>query len=466
MCKQISITKTTEIDRTVIAAFEELLTDIMRFSSSGIRPGLERVARLLECLGSPERSFKAIHVLGTNGKGSTAATLESVCRAAGLRTALYTSPHLVSLCERLRIDGRYLPHDIWRSAYSRITEAVRTDPILSVNRPTFFENLTAMAFLMIAEAKPDVAIIEAGMGGRYDATSACDAKAVIITSISMDHREYLGETLEAIASEKFAAVRSGVPAFFAGDNNLLADQFKEQCGSVNAPAYVLDEIAAPADVECTLDGLIFTYTPCRGSNMRKLEGLRSPLLGFHQAYNQSRVISFLLKMSELATVQELTTIGEHEIRVGLSSANWPGRMEVVKGRGFEQTLILDGAHNEQGVQALTAALSALMERDDVGAVGAVVFAVMKDKDIDQMLGAFRRLSSPLYLTELPEERSMKAHELFSRAQSLGLPTAGSFTEPMEALKTACAAAKADELVVCCGSLHLVGYLKGVLDYNV
>ena len=449
------LTCALDIDWGELAAFDSLTDDLMKFSSSGIRPGLERVSRLLSLLGSPERSFKAIQLLGTNGKGSTAATLESVFDASGLKTALYTSPHLVSLQERLRVGKEHISIDKWRLAFGRVAEAVCSDPILCEKRPTFFENLTAMAFLMIADSCVDIAVIEAGMGGRYDATSACDASAVIITPISMDHSEYLGATLEAIASEKFAAVRRGVPAFCSGDNPLLAEQFKEQCRTVGASAYLLNEIASPADIKCTLEGTTFSYSP-HSDSLCPLKDIRSPLLGVHQAYNQSNVISFLLTMPQFAHITEA------EIREGIARTFWPGRMEVVRCSGSSAVVILDGAHNEQGAGVLAAALSCLISDGVISRTGALVFAVMKDKAVDNMLETLRTLDCPLYLTQLPEERSMRSAELGERARSLSLPVAGTFSEPKDAFKAACAAAKPDEAVVCCGSLHLVGYLKRVL----
>ena len=442
-----------------LVAFDSLTESLMEFSSRGIRPGLERVSRLLSLLGSPERTFRAIHVLGTNGKGSTAATLESICDEAGLKTALYTSPHLVSLQERLRVGREHLSIDKWRSAFQMVRDAVSADSVLSEKRPTFFENLTAMAFLMISEAKPDIAIIEAGMGGRYDATSVCDALAVIITTISVDHSEYLGETLEAIASEKFAAVRPGVPAFYSGDNPLLVGQFREKCESVSAPCYLLNEMALPAEIKCTLDGTTFSYIPGIGSSGKAFEKLSSPLLGAHQASNQSNVISLLLSVPQLAV------IGEPEIRRGIERTRWPGRMEVLRGEGSSPVVILDGAHNEQGVRALAEVLSCFAEDGVIQRVGATVFAVMKDKAAGEMLNTLKILDTPLFLTQLPEERSMSSDELGKLARALNLPLSGIFADPKDAFKAARAASKPDEVVVCCGSLHLVGYLKRIFGEN-
>lgn len=442
-----------------IAAFDSLTDSLIAFSSRGIRHGLERVSRLLSLLGSPERTFRAIHVLGTNGKGSTAATLESIYVEAGLKTALYTSPHLVSLQERLRVNGEHISIDKWCSAFRQIKDVVCTDPVLSETKPTFFESLTAMAFLMISEAKPDIAIIEAGMGGRYDATSVCDASAVIITTISMDHTEYLGETLEAIASEKFAAVRTGIPAFYSGDNPLLVVQFLEKCESVGAIPYLLSEMGKPCEIKCSLEGTIFSYTPTVASSGRTFKKLHSPLRGIHQAYNQSNVISFLLSMPQMAM------IGEAEIRRGIERTCWSGRMELLKSKDLSHTVILDGAHNEQGVGALVTALSCLIADGAICRVAGIVFAVMKDKAVSEMLNRLKTLDCPICLTQLPEERSMSSDELGRLACTLDLQVAGVFEDPKDAFNAACIAAKPDEVVLCCGSLHLVGFLKRIFAEN-
>ncbi|MDL2263323.1 bifunctional folylpolyglutamate synthase/dihydrofolate synthase [Synergistaceae bacterium OttesenSCG-928-I11] len=426
----------------------------MQFSSLGIRPGLERTSRLLSLLGSPQKRFRAIHVLGTNGKGSTAATLEAILKRAGVRTALYTSPHLVSLQERLRIDGRPLPIESWNAAFDAMRSAVEHDEVLGSSKPTFFENLTAMAFSMITDENVGIAVIEAGMGGRYDATSTCDPIATVITPIGMDHMEYLGSTIEAIASEKFAAVRGGVPAFYAADDATLTDQFLATCDRVGAQPFLLDRIALPRDVRCDLDGTSFSLS--------NISNFHTPLIGVHQAENAAHAVVVLQTLLSKKILPPGCSIDEKILRDGLRDTNWPGRFERFRCDDGLPDIVVDGAHNAHGMRALVETLSAI-EGEGKGSaastVGAVVFAVMKDKDIAPVLEQLKTLRRPLYCTEPPNPRAMPHAELAEIALSLGVDVAGSWEDPFDALHAARMASNPSGFVLCCGSLFLAGHIR-------
>nr|MCR4819200.1 bifunctional folylpolyglutamate synthase/dihydrofolate synthase [Fretibacterium sp.] len=212
--------------------FEKLLT---RFSSKEVHPGLDRIEHLLHLLGDPQDAWPAFHVVGTNGKGSTCAFLDSVLRASGCRTAFYSSPHLESLAERLLIDGKTLESGEWLDALQRVTTALKGDTMLTSAPPSYFELLTATAFLLSAERQVDVAVVEAGLGGRLDATNLLGRVVCsVAASISRDHTEFLGDTLEAIAGEKFAVVRKDTPACFMGDPPFLIPLFRSVCAEHGA----------------------------------------------------------------------------------------------------------------------------------------------------------------------------------------------------------------------------------------
>ena len=438
-----------------VDAFNKFTDELLNFSSLGIRPGLERVSRLLSALGSPERSFPAIHVLGTNGKGSTSATLESILRTSGLRTAMYTSPHLVSLQERLLVNGDGPPIETWRRAYRDLVAAVRSDDYLSQNIPTFFENLTALCFLIIARANVDITIMEAGMGGRYDATSTCLPIATLITPIGMDHMEYLGDTIEAIASEKFAAIRAGVPAFYAGDDGHLTEQFFETCNEKNTPGTVLDSLATVAGIACDLQGTSFTY-----SSDRFEQRYRTPLIGTHQAENTARAITVVREIRK--TSPPLSKVSDEDIARGVGSVAWPGRFEAILNWHGSKAMVLDGAHNDHGMRALIDTTQSMIAGGVFSGVSAVVYAVMKDKDIRAMLGDIRKLGAPLCATTLPMERAMPAKELAEIAQGEGLAVRGAFDDSQDALREAAKLANPDQIILCCGSLYFIGHLKSLL----
>lgn len=433
-----------------VERFVVMTDEILSFSSLGIRPGLHRMSRLLSLLGSPQNEFRALHVLGTNGKGSTVATLNAVCLAAGLKTATYISPHLVSLQERVGVNGKFLPAETWQNALAQTKKAVEGDASLREAPPTFFENLTAMAFLMIRDAGVDVAVIEAGMGGRCDASVLCDAMAAVITTISMDHMEYLGDTPSAIAAEKFAAARAGAPAFYAADDPALRGQFLETCALAGAHPYCLSDIALPADINLSLEGTLFSYE----DESKRNERYFTPLIGLHQAYNAANVVTVLKILRE--RFDFFKRVGDKEIRAGLASTRWQGRMEVLPSRG-RNVVIMDGAHNEQGLRALVETLAALVQGGAMDAIQAVVFAVMRDKEISAMLDLLAALRCTVYCTKVPMKRALPPRELEAAILSRGIKSGGTYDEPLEALVAAEAAAKGT--IVCCGSLFLVGTIK-------
>lgn len=440
-----------------IERFAALTDEMLSFSSLGIRPGLRRLSRLLSLLGSPQREFRALHVLGTNGKGSTVATINSVCRQAGLKTATYTSPHLISLHERVSVSGKFLPIETWRSALERTRRTLEGDAVLSETRPTFFENLTAMALLMIRDAGVDIAIMEAGMGGRYDASMLCDAMATIITPIGMDHMEYLGDTLSAIAAEKFAAVRPGVPAFYAADDPALRGQFLEACRLAGAEAYCLSELAAPAAIRLSLGGTAFSYVD---ASMEQAEFF-TPLIGLHQAYNAANAVTVFKVLRNRCEL--FARVGDEQIRAGLEATRWPGRAEVLPRRNG-QTVILDGAHNEHGMRALVATLAELAKSGAADAVDSVVFAVMRDKELPPLLDLLATLRCPVYCTQVPMKRALPSRALESAVLSRGIKSGGAYDNPLEALRAAESAKS--RTIVCCGSLFLVGGIKKALGLYV
>ncbi|MDR3075755.1 MAG: bifunctional folylpolyglutamate synthase/dihydrofolate synthase [Synergistaceae bacterium] len=443
--------------------FESLLSDITRFSSLGIRPGLRRISRLLSLLGNPQDRIRAIQVLGTNGKGSAAATMEALLRG-GLKTALYTSPHLISLQERLRVDGKYAPIENWRAAWSKITDIVTGDAELGSDRPSFFEHFTALCLMLMEEARVDIAILEAGMGGRYDATSVCNPAAVMINPIGMDHMQYLGGTIEEIAGEKFAAARNGVPAFYTGDDEHLSSIFVEHCEKIGAIPRLLDSMARPEDIKCGLRGTKFSYITENGGvgNVRGIMELETPLLGPHQAHNASRAITVLLSLKD--KFADFAFLTPDSIRESLARTDWPGRMEIFSG-GCGPPVMLDGAHNEHAMRALVSSISSMAESGEHIKIGAAVLAIMGDKDIPPILSALRELRCPIYCAGLPMERAARAENLARMARAAGLEVKGYFDDPGEALDAAKRAAKPPELVLCCGSLYLVGFIRKILKYR-
>ena len=415
--------------------------------SHGIKPGLSRTIALLGAMGNPHNSFRAVHVGGTNGKGSTAAMLASVMASQGYRVGLYTSPHLVDFTERIRVNGVSIPHDrVWE-----LTEAVRsaaetrlTDP------PTFFEATTALAFTYFADVGVEYAVVEVGLGGRFDATNVLTPLVSVITTIGLDHQQYLGNTLEAIAGEKAGIVKTGVP--------VITGRLGE------GPLSVVRARAADRRTFCVSLGHDFDIvekSPDRFSYRglsRAYDAVSLPLAGRHQMDNAACALAALEVAAERGV-----TVEERAIRDGLRTVHWPGRLEMV---GRKPTILLDGAHNPQAAEALATYLATLQARRAVSGAGHLILIVgmMRDKNIEGVLARLTAIPgvSRLILTRSAHPRAADPEDLAREGAHLGVPiqieatVGGAFAQ-------ARARAGPDDTICVTGSLLVVGEVKAILD---
>ena len=406
------------------------MTPVLRgleyFSSlapSHIKMGLGRVLTALETLGHPERRVKAIHVAGTNGKGSTCAFLAS-CLSRRYRVGLYTSPHLVTPNERIQIDG--VPID--DATFARRIDEVNDR--LGPHELTYFEFGTVVAFWHFAHEALDVAVIETGLGGRLDATTACVPLVTCITPIDFDHMEYLGHTLEAIGREKAGILKPDVPAVFSKDSTTAM----LQPGALEGRDF---------SIQAQADGSLEWR-----SARRTLGGLRPGLRGRHQHQNLALALACL---DALGPELSLT---DDEVRQGVAAARWPGRLEEFPG---SPPVVLDGAHNPSGVRVLLDAF------DDVypGREVHLVFGVFADKDSEPMMRALFPRVAAVHLAPIasPRSKDPASYEAFAR----GLNSAVSRHASAEAaLEAARASAPPGAIVVVAGSLFLIGQLRRVL----
>lgn len=430
-------------DHESASTFDEVEHILSSAASAGIRPGLERAQRLLRRLGHPQDRWPALHVVGTNGKGSTCAFLASCLQACGYRTALYTSPHLESPEERLLIDGEPRSAGAWLDAAQRVTSAVGEDALLAADPPSYFELVTAAAFLLASEGGAEVAVVEAGLGGRLDATNLLgDVLCSVIASISMDHMDFLGDTIEAIAGEKFAVARRGVPACLLGDDASLVPLFRSFCERVGALPFVVSEEADVSDARVDEEGCTFDF---RAPGL-ELPGVRTRMIGRYQLSNAA------LALSSLSCVMEaLPRLSPAGILRGMEDARWPGRMELLS---RSPLVALDGAHNLDGMRKLTQSVRELWPDRDL----AVVYATMRDKDYMGCLSSLSALRPVLYATTVPGmDRSLPVDELLSASRGYpwnGVPHA--FGSPLDAARVAISEHGA---VLICGSLYLIGWIR-------
>ncbi|MFI6385775.1 bifunctional folylpolyglutamate synthase/dihydrofolate synthase [Nonomuraea sp. NPDC050540] len=362
-------------------------------------PTLDRIAALLDLLGSPQRAYPVVHIAGTNGKTSTARMVEALLRERNLRVGRFTSPHLVSMRERICVDGVPLSEERFAEVYEEIAPYVELNDTTG-RRIQFFELLTAMAFAAFADTPVDVAVVETGMGGTWDATNVVDGQVNIITPISLDHTERLGPDVASIAGEKAGIVK-------AGSTTVLAQQELEA-------AEVLMRRAADVGAVVAREGLEFGVLNreiAMGGQLLSLRGLKGvyedvylPLYGAHQAGNA---------VTSLAAVEALTAgddpLGIDLVRQAFAQVTSPGRLEVVR---RDPTVVIDAAHNPGGMQAT---LDGLHEAFDFAKVIGVV-AVMRDKDVATILDLLEPVLEEIIVTRNSSPRSMAPEELGALAE--------------------------------------------------
>ena len=408
----------------------------------GIKLGLENIATLCAALGDPQDRFPSIHVAGTNGKGSVSAMLAGIMKEHGFRTGLYTSPHLARVEERIRVDGASIPPLRFRGMLERLKATI--DGLMAGGRlayhPTYFEVLTALAFLQFAERKVDIAVLEVGMGGRFDATNVVRPLVSVITTIAKDHEKHLGSSLKKIAFEKAGIIKPGVPVVCG-----------VRCGdALREIRRVARERGAPV-VEAFGPGRTLEVRPVRGGYRFVYSGERgryafSPALaGRHQGTNAAVAIATAEVLARTWKPLEKAMI----VRA-IGQTRWEGRLETVSRRPL---VVLDGAHNVEGAEALAAHI-----RETVGKPVVLIFAAMQDKDIRAMTRILFPLCETVILTRVPYKRSATPEELAAAAP----PFKGRvLLEPdtRKAVRLALAESRGRTPVVIAGWLFLIGEVK-------
>ncbi len=418
--------------------FPEAVAWLESFQFHGIKPGLERISRLLRSLGNPETHYPCIHLAGTNGKGSTAVLLSSLLQAHGLRVGLYTSPHLQSVCERFRINGKEISPEKLADVLSLIRKRLEE---LSLPA-TYFEITTAAAFWYFAEEKIDVAVIECGLGGRLDATNVCHPILSIITNVARDHTAFLGRTLRAIAQEKAGIIKPGVPVVAGRLKPAAREEIEKKCRETQSPLYLLGR-----DFRIRRWQEHWYY---RGRRLH-LPALSLSLSGDFQGHNLALALASLEILAERGY-----SLKEALIRQALSEVSWPGRLEFLRiGPG----IILDGAHNEDGIRALIAALLKRGWREYVLLFGTTNEG--GEKPYVRMLRQLLPWARKVYLCEPPGPRNPVRSEDWARElpKLSGASSIYLLSDWRKALKKAL---REGGPVVVTGSLYLVGAVRAEL----
>jgi dihydrofolate synthase/folylpolyglutamate synthase len=424
------------MEGTVLSDYKKSIDYLFGLQKFGIKFGLNRTEAMLERLGNPQGRLRCIHVGGTNGKGSTAAMLSSILKLHGYRVGLYTSPHLVRFTERFRINDEEVSQERILDVFDQIHGTLDDrEP------PTFFEMVTAMGFLYFAQEEVDWAIIEVGMGGRLDATNVIHPEVSVITTISYDHQEYLGNTLAAIAREKAGIIKEGTPLVTGARQPVVQGILKATCMKCNAPLFRLG-----ADFRVRRDGDgSFRYQGLRHS----WSGLHLNLMGSYQYANAAVALATL----EALEKKDLLTLDLESMQQGLMEVRWPARFEVLQQNPF---IILDGAHNPQGAEILRESLKRSFPSRKIH----LVVGIMHDKDIR---GIFRRLlpiAETVIFTQPRYSRAADAESLRRLARPY-IMKQYVIPDPASAIEQAKHLAEPDDVICITGSLYFAGEVKEI-----
>lgn len=396
----------------------------------GIKLGLEKTFHLLEHIGNPHQKLKCIHVAGSNGKGSTASFIASILVEAGYKVGLYTSPHFVKFNERIRIDGNMIDDGYIAEFVDELTNYI------DENQPTFFEVTTALAFKYFYEHKVDYAVVETGLGGRLDATNVIHPIASVITSISLEHTEHLGNTIEKIAAEKGGIVKNNTPVFIGKMPRVAKDIIIEISKRLNS---TLNEIESCTEKENDRMAVSFAK--------KKFSIYKTPLQGEHQLWNAS------LAVKTVAETLDITDglILSRGIRNIINNSGISGRYEILND---EPKVILDSAHNVEGVESF---INEFSKEAENYSERILIFGAMRDKAIETMLEHLSKFFDKIYLTHVDIERAANLLEL-SRAASQARVDAKPLDDPGTFISEFILRAK-NKCLVALGSMYLLGNIK-------
>jgi dihydrofolate synthase/folylpolyglutamate synthase len=430
--------------------FEESLQYLLSLGheTTAIKLGLRNTELLLESLGNPHQQFASVQIAGTNGKGSTAVMLDSICRAAGISTGTFTSPHLVSITERISVAGREISEVDFAIYASEVRSAA--DSLVGSGKlaalPTFFEHVTAIALLAFREARVKLAILETGLGGRLDAITVAGAMTVAITPLALDHQEYLGETIEEIAAEKAAIIRPGVTAIIACQPAEALNVILRRCAEVGVEPRI-DQESRNQIEEITDDGrLVVTFE----TNEARYEFVRLGLRGRHQIINTSVAIRLAESLQ-----QQGFEVSNAAIVEGIKSAKHPGRLELHDG---QPAWLLDGAHNPAGAQSLRAFLDEFVKQPVT-----LVFGAMNDKRLEEIAAILFPTADRLIVTEPDNVRAAGIDRLHDLATSIvSCDRVVAARSVSDALQMAKDITPPNGIICVTGSLYLLGEVKAIL----
>lgn len=427
-------------------AYKETIEKINSFQKYGSQLGLDRILRLLELLGNPQNTMKIIHVAGTNGKGSVCRFLYSVLQENGYKVGLFTSPYLVRINEKIEFNGFEISHEDLAICTDEVLEKVDQMLKEGMDSPTEFELITAISFVYFSKQRIDFLILEVGLGGKGDSTNVMDKPVIsVITSISYDHMEYLGDTLEEIAKVKSGIIKKGVPIVFNVADEDAASTIKEVAMIKGSKSVEVKKNTYKL-IERSLNGYTFDTT-IEGDEYKKLF---ISMIGEHQVENAICALSVIKVLED----EQIIKMNRDKVYAGMGKARQIGRLEIMR---KEPYVIIDGAHNEAGVEALAMTLKHHFQRDKI----LMVIGMLSDKKIDKLIEKFGMITDEFVATEPDNPRKLSAEELSSRVQKSGKRCIA-----IPIIKEACSYAvnklPSYDVIVFAGSLYLIGKVREIL----
>lgn len=445
--------------------YTEAINYLYSLHKYGIKLGLNNMVKLMSLFENPHDSLPFIHVAGTNGKGSTAAIIAHMLKASGLKVGLFTSPHLVSFTERIRVNDKEITEDEVANLAAEIKEKV-SDSIAQGKiqnfSPTFFEVVTAMALLHFKRKKADIAVMEVGMGGRLDATNIITPEVSVITNISYDHCEFLGYTLSEIANEKAGIIKRGIPVVTSLQEPEAMEVIKRKSVAEEAELYVYGKDFLSVLKKEDTSGIYFDYKSSEGFT---IHDLYLPLIGEHQMQNASVAIKAVMialkRLSQVSKVLFQEGNIAKLIRNGLATTRWPGRLEIIS---EDPPILIDGAHNPGAAIALSNAIAKNFLHKYKKII--LVLGIMADKDIKGIMRPLIPLAAEIILTSPNYKRAASAAKLVEAAADLGFPNVHATQSVKDAIEMAIKYSRCrisgPALIVITGSFYTIGEAKEVL----
>ncbi|OIJ18361.1 hypothetical protein BKP45_12355 [Anaerobacillus alkalidiazotrophicus] len=417
-------------------SYDEACNIVNSASKFGICLGLERMEEILVHIGSPEKKIPAIHLAGTNGKGSTLTYLKSIFTEAGYSVGTFTSPAIRKINDKIQVNDKEIPDSDFALIVEQLSPIINKIKRTSLGAPTEFEIMTAVAFQYFAtKAKPDIVLIETGLGGRLDSTNVIQPLVSIITNIGHDHMDILGHTIEAVAQEKAGIIKQGVPVVSGCKQSDAIEVMKKKAKEASATLYQFEE-----DFTCDRSGDHFSFQ----YKDYVIQNLKTGMLGSHQQENAA-----LALMAICILEKNGFQVGEKSIRNGLVKAKIANRIEIVQ---EQPTIIFDGGHNPEGMEALATTLANSFPSKSV----YILFCAMKDKNIKDMLKPISTFAKEIILTSFLYDRSMDPHQVY---EECSYPNSKVIENVSDAYDYLGKELHADDVLVVTGSLYFLNYFR-------